>query len=93
MIRRKRVARSTDVRVTFTLPANAPPGPVSVVGSFNAWTPGLHPLRKRAGGVRSAAVVVPAGSRVHFRYLASGGHWFDDADADAITDAGGFVHV
>ena len=93
MIRRKRVPRSTDVRVTFTLPTDVPPGPVSVVGSFNGWTPGLHPLRKRVGGVRSAAIVVPAGSEVHFRYLASEGHWFDDGDADAITDSGGFVRV
>lgn len=93
MIRRKRVPRSTDVRVTFTLPAEAPPGPVSVVGDFNGWTPGTHPLRKRAGGVRSAAVVVPAGTELHFRYLAAEGHWFDDPEADRVTSEGGFVRA
>lgn len=50
MIRRTRVPRSTDVRLTFTLPVDVPPGPVSVVGSFNGWTPGAHALRKRGSG-------------------------------------------
>ncbi|MBP2034719.1 hypothetical protein [Streptomyces avidinii] len=28
--------------VTFVLPADVPPGPVSVVGDFNDWQPGVH---------------------------------------------------
>ena len=30
---------------------------------------------------RSASVTVPAGSTLRFRYLAEGGHWFDDEAA------------
>jgi hypothetical protein len=48
------------------------------VGDFNDWNPFAHPLRRRANGTRSAVVSVPASSRLHFRYLAEGGLWFDD---------------
>jgi 1,4-alpha-glucan branching enzyme len=77
------------VRVTFVLPADEPTGAVSVVGDFNDWDPFAHPLRKRTNGTRSAVVKVPAGARLHFRYLAEGGHWFDDDAAD--LDAAGAV--
>ncbi|MBB4683098.1 1,4-alpha-glucan branching enzyme [Amycolatopsis jiangsuensis] len=70
-------------RVTFILPADAPPGPVSVVGDFNDWQPGRHVLRKRSNGTRSAAVDVPPGARLRFRYLAEGGCWLDDPDVPA----------
>jgi len=70
------------VKVTFVLPMTEPAGAVSVVGDFNNWDPHAHPLRKRANGTRSATVKVPAGSELHFRYLAEGGVWFDDEAAD-----------
>jgi 1,4-alpha-glucan branching enzyme len=66
------------VRITFSLPDAQPAGTVSVVGDFNDWDPFAHPLRRRANGVRSAVVTVPAGSTLRFRYLAEGGTWFDD---------------
>jgi 1,4-alpha-glucan branching enzyme len=71
------------VRVTFALPADVPDGSVSVVGNFNDWDPSAHPLRRRANHTRSAAVTVPAGSTLHFRYLAEGGVWFDDETISA----------
>jgi 1,4-alpha-glucan branching enzyme len=71
------------VRVTFALPADKPDGSVSVVGNFNDWDPAAHPLRRRANRTRSAAVTVPAGSTLHFRYLAEGGVWFDDETVSA----------
>jgi hypothetical protein len=30
---------------------------------------------------------------VHFRYLGENGLWFDDPDADTITDTGGVVQL
>jgi len=86
-----KVAKPTSggtVRVTFTLPAREPAGAVSVVGNFNGWDPLAHPLRKRSNGGRSAAVTVPAGATLHFRYLAEGGHWFDDDTAGTPSPAG-----
>ena len=62
---------------------------VSVVGSFNDWTPGRHELRPHGDqSTRSVEVNVPRGSTVHFRYLGHGDHWFDDADADSIDQDG-----
>ena len=78
MIKTSKPGRDGTVRVTFALPADEPDRAVSVVGSFNAWDPFAHPLRRRANRTRSAAVTVQAGTTLHFRYLAEGGHWFDD---------------
>jgi 1,4-alpha-glucan branching enzyme len=78
LIKTTRPGRDGTVRVTFALPADEPGGAVSVVGNFNNWNPFAHPLRRRANQTRSAAVTVPAGSTLHFRYLAEGGVWFDD---------------
>jgi 1,4-alpha-glucan branching enzyme len=84
--------RSGAVRVTFVLPTAEPAGRVSVVGDFNDWNPYAHPLRKRGNGVRSAVVAMPAGTTLHFRYLAEGGHWFDDETA-GVRDADGAATI
>ncbi len=88
MIKITRPGRAGTVRVTFALPAAEPAGAVSVGGNFNNWDPFAHPLKKRANGTRSAVVTVPAGSTLHFRYLAEGGVWFDD-DTVRTRDAHG----
>jgi 1,4-alpha-glucan branching enzyme len=83
LIKTTRPGKNGTVRVTFTLPADEPDGAVSVVGNFNDWDPYAHPLRLRSNRTRSAAVTVPAGSTLHFRYLAEGGVWFDDETISA----------
>jgi 1,4-alpha-glucan branching enzyme len=85
LIKTTKPGRDGSVRVTFALPADKPDGAVSVVGNFNDWNPFAHPLRRRANRTRSAAVTVPVGSTLHFRYLAEGGLWFDD-DTVAVPD-------
>ena len=84
MIKKTTPGQDGTVRVTFALPADEPDGAVSVVGNFNDWDPFAHPLRRRANRTRSAAVTVPAGSTLHFRYLAEGGRWFDDETMPAL---------
>jgi 1,4-alpha-glucan branching enzyme len=81
LIKTTKPGRDGTVRVTFALPADEPSGAVSVVGDFNGWDPFAHPLRRRTNGTRSAAVTVPAGTRLRFRYLAEGGMWFNDDNA------------
>ncbi len=73
-------------RIIFSLSNDAPSGRVSVVGSFNGWTPGHHDLQPRANGRRSAIVEVAAGVPVRFRYLGENGHWFDDPDDPHVLD-------
>ncbi len=93
MLKKSRSAASGTCTLTFALPTSALDGPVSVVGSFNGWTPGVHTLKKRSNGTSSASVTVPVGSAVTFRYLGEHGRWFDDVDADTITAEGGVVLV
>jgi hypothetical protein len=93
LIKKARLDRNRVVRITFVLPADEPPGAVSVVGDFNDWNPFANPLRRRANSTRSAVVSVPANSTVRFRYLAEGGQWFDDDTADGRDSLGVFITV
>ena len=74
-------------KIQFILADDVHDGPVSAVGSFNGWRPGAHKLVRRSNGTRSVSVTVPAGQDVRFRYLGSGGVWFDDPEV--VTDAEG----
>ena len=78
----KRAKDKGGVKLTFVLSLEDTPNPVSVLGDFNNWDELAHPLKKRANGTRSVSVVVPAGGRYAFKYLADGGTWFTDTDAD-----------
>ena len=91
MIRRTRVAKTGEIKLTFTLPPGEPNGDVSVVGTFNDWTPGQHRLVRRTNGTRSVSVTVPSGATVRFRYLGQHGLWFDEPDADAVDHEGSVV--
>jgi 1,4-alpha-glucan branching enzyme len=93
LIKVAKPTRSGAVRVTFALPATEPAGVVSVVGDFNGWDPHAHPLRKRGKGIRSAVVTIPAGTTLHFRYLAEGGLWFDDETVEMRDAQGAMVTV
>ncbi|MFF3429603.1 isoamylase early set domain-containing protein [Streptomyces sp. NPDC002602] len=84
MLERKR--RKDRTEVTFVLPAETPPGPVSVVGDFNAWTPGTHELRPRPDGTRAVTVALPPKADHSFRYLAAGDYWFNDDTVDGRHD-------
>ncbi|WP_327364118.1 isoamylase early set domain-containing protein [Streptomyces sp. NBC_01296] len=91
MLERKRIKGRTQV--TFVLPEDAPPGPVSVVGDFNHWNPAAHPLESRGNGTRAATVTLPANSGHSFRYLAAGDYWFDDDSADGHDGANSRLHT
>jgi hypothetical protein len=80
-------------KIQFVLPDDVHDGPVSAVGTFNDWTPGAHRLARRSNGTRSVTVVVDRGQVVRFRYLGTGGQWFDDLDAHEVDGSGGVLHV
>ena len=73
MLERKRRKSSDNgsghTEITFVLPADAPPGPVSVVGDFNDWQPGTHELRPRKDGTRElrAERIVVDGRTIELR--------------------------
>jgi 1,4-alpha-glucan branching enzyme len=73
--------RSTS-KITFCLPADEPAGEVSVVGDFNGWDPGAHRLTRSTYGTRAVSITLPRGRSYAFRYLAEGGQWFDEPDAE-----------
>lgn len=86
-------SNGTSTRIQFVLPDGIHDGPVSAVGTFNDWVPGVHKLVRRSNGTRSVSVAVPAGQAVKFRYLGAGGVWFDDEDAHAITPEGSLINA
>lgn len=81
MLKRQNIAKSNQVKVTFVVPVDKPN--TAVVGTFNNWDPTAHPLKKRANGTRSAALVLDRGKRHLFRYYSEDGVWFNDEAADA----------
>ncbi|MCB0991688.1 MAG: isoamylase early set domain-containing protein [Acidimicrobiales bacterium] len=89
MIKLKTDSRNEETTVTFSLDENRP---VSVVGDFNGWDPWATPLKKRSNGRKSAVVKVPAGTELRFRYLADGGEYYDDPDAELEPNGFGGVH-
>ena len=91
MLERKQLKDS--VEITFVLPADTPPGPVSVVGDFNEWRPGTHELRARKDGTRAVTVALPDKSSHAFRYLAAGDYWFDDESADSHDGTNSRLHT
>ncbi|MFB6807946.1 hypothetical protein [Streptomyces sp. NPDC056387] len=64
MLERKKLKNRTQV--TFVLPEDILPGPVSVVGDFNQWNPAALPLTSRGDGTRPPAS--PSGPQHAFRY-------------------------
>ncbi|MEV0414168.1 isoamylase early set domain-containing protein [Streptomyces sp. NPDC050448] len=89
----ERKLRKDRTEVTFVLPGDEPPGPVSVVGDFNDWKPGMHTLTPRADGSRAVTVKLPTKQVHSFRYLAAGDYWFDDVHADAHDGTNGRLHT
>ncbi|WP_327221924.1 isoamylase [Kibdelosporangium aridum] len=83
---RKRRQKNGMVTVTWVLPADVHDGPVSVVGCFNNWTPGMHVLGKRSNGTRSVSWTAEPGTQTKFRYLGHGGRWFNDPDVLRFGD-------
>lgn len=58
--------------LTVTLTGDRYDGPISVVGSFNQWTPGVDVLHPQEDGSRSVSVAVEPDADVYFRYFGFG---------------------
>lgn len=84
---------SAQAKVQLVLPDDIHDGPVSAVGTFNDWTPGRHRLIRRSNGTRSVTLRVEPGTELRFRYLGSGGRWFDDPEAEHVDHEGATIRV
>ncbi|GAA5005491.1 isoamylase [Actinopolymorpha pittospori] len=82
-----------EAKIQLVLPDDVHDGPVSAVGTFNDWTPGRHRLIRRNNGTRSVTLTVARGQELRFRYLGSGGRWFDDPDAEAVDHEGSVIRI
>ncbi|TQK42689.1 putative carbohydrate-binding protein with CBM48 [Streptomyces sp. SLBN-118] len=89
----ERSRRKNDTEITFVIPADQPCGQVSVVGDFNDWQPGAHPLVAREDGTLAVTLNLPTEQRYGFRYLAAGDYWFDDEHADAHDGNNSILHT
>lgn len=84
MIVKKISPKGRSVRITFELPLEEAIQGVSVVGNFNNWNTGEHPMqRNERKGVWTKALSFKPGSKIEFRYFIDGHKWQNDAQADA----------
>ncbi|MFK0045930.1 hypothetical protein ACIQU4_18300 [Streptomyces sp. NPDC090741] len=79
--------------MTFVLPGEDPPGPVSVVGDFNDWRPGVHTLQPRNDGKRAVTVALPGETTHSFRYLAAGDYWFNEESTEDRDGANNYLRT
>ncbi len=86
-------------KVVFSLPEGAAGGArkLFLAGEFNDWNLTGLPLRK-AKGIFSASLELPAGSPYQYRFLTDTGVWLNDTEADcyvysAFADADNSVVV
>ncbi|MFI5542314.1 hypothetical protein ACIA6E_00930 [Streptomyces sp. NPDC051815] len=82
----ERDRRDSRTENTFVLPADTPPGPVSVVSDFNERKPGTHEPTRRPEGTRAVTVALPSEASHSSRYLAVGDYWFNDDRAEPQLD-------
>lgn len=82
MIRRRKIAGSSIVKVSFVLAGDDSRLPASLVGEFNDWDPAADPFRRRSNGTVSAVVSLQQGESFRFRYRSHDGSWFDEENAD-----------
>jgi 1,4-alpha-glucan branching enzyme len=82
MIAKTYTKTKKSCKITFKI--NPGPGirSVSVVGDFNNWNPGSHPLAKRKNGEFSGTVTLSANQTYRFRYFVNGEYWENDDAAD-----------
>ena len=75
----------TEAELTLRRAATNGETTVVVVGDFNDWSPGAHPMTSGADGW-TCTLTVPIGRRYRFRYLLDGQRWENDWEADDYVD-------
>lgn len=83
MIQKKISPKGRSASVTFELPGDVASESVAVVGDFNDWNEGAHPMKRTKKGVWKKTVSgLKPGTAYEFRYLVDGERWHNDEAAD-----------
>ncbi len=85
MLKKNYTKSGSSCRVTFKVPAEIEAGTVALLGEFNAWDTGRHPLKKRKDGSHSLTISLATGSDYRFRYLLDGKRWVNDEAPDSLA--------
>lgn len=83
MIQKQTSPKGKTAKVIFSLPAEKVHERAAVVGDFNNWDEGAHPMKldsKR--GVWTTSVSLKPGNAYQFRYRIDGERWENDEQAD-----------
>lgn len=75
-------ARSSAVKIVFTLPAEVGADDVALCGEFNDWSAQDIRLTREADGAWRASVSLEPGRSYRYRYLLDGTRWENSWDAD-----------
>ena len=83
-LEKKYLKQGSVCSVTFVLPKDAAPdaGSVCILGEFNNWSAGAHPLAKRPEGDFVITLELEAGRAYRFRYVIDGWKFENDWFAD-----------
>lgn len=72
------------VRVTFVVPEQIHGRQVYLVGDFNGWERGSHPIHRGSNGQRSTVLDLRPARAYQFRYWCDG-QWYNDDASDAMA--------
>lgn len=60
---------------------------IHLVGDFNNWEKGIHPLKKLKNGEFKVTVDLPCGEEYQYRYLLDDAVWQNDWEADKYVSS------
>lgn len=84
------IAQAANVPHTFQLDTKdwqQKPKKISVAGEFNGWNKDATPMKNDGKGVYKVILQLPAGTTVHYKFVADGERWIQDPKADPSLEA------
>ncbi len=82
---KKTLRKDDTVQVSFYTEALPEAESVHLVGSFDNWDTGAHPMRRLRDSRFMAMKRFEMDSRHEYRYLVDGANWINEAEAEAYA--------
>jgi 1,4-alpha-glucan branching enzyme len=86
-MKKKPVANSSKVAITFEMPSDVASESLNVVGDFNDWEASATPMKRLKDGSWSTTLRMAPGT-YRYRYLADSSVWHNDGSADRYEPSG-----